>query len=82
MPTIENSKTDTLIKRLQTYDKKYYEAISKPLNINFGYAMRAYHAMKVQNPPEWKIKDKAILISDELIKREIKFSTIYLRLRN
>lgn len=75
-------KTATLLKRLENYDQKYYEAISKPSNINFGYGMRAYHALKVQNPPEWKIRDKAKIIAEELRLRGIKFSTIYLKLSN
>lgn len=82
MPTIEKSKTETLLKRLESYDEKYHQAVSKPSNINFGYAMRAYHALKVQNPPEWKIKDKAQAVADELISRGVKFRTTYLRLSN
>lgn len=78
----KNYKTETLLKRLEKYDEKYYEAVSKPSNIGFGYGMRAYHALKVQNPPEWKIRDKAKLIADELIRRKVKFRTYHLKLSN
>jgi len=77
-----NYKTETLLKRLEKYDQKYYEAISKPSNIGFGYGMRAYHALKVQNPPEWKIQDKAKIIAEELRKRKVKFNTHFLKLSN
>ena len=73
-------KTEILLKRLEKYDEKYYEAISKPSIIDWGYNMRAYHANKVSNPPEWKIKDKAELIAEKLKARNISFSTTYLKL--
>lgn len=79
---IKNYKTETLLKRLENYDQKYYEAICKPSNIGFGYGMRAYHALKVQNPPEWKIKDKAEPIAEELRIRGVKFNTYFLKLSN
>ncbi|MCT4151326.1 hypothetical protein HZP59_08785 [Elizabethkingia anophelis] len=75
-------KTETLLKRLESYDYKYYEAISKPSIIGHGYAMRAYHAIKMQNPPEWKIKTKAELIANELKNRGVKFNTRFLNLNN
>lgn len=78
----KNYKTETLLRRLENYDQKYYEAVSKPSNIGFGYGMRAYHALKVQNPPEWKIKDKAEAIAEELRKRGVKFNTHFLKLSN
>ena len=80
--TTKKYKTETLLKRLEKYDEIYYEAICKPSNIGFGYGMRAYHALKVQNPPEWKIRDKAVLIADELTKRGVTFRTSYLKLSN
>jgi hypothetical protein len=58
-------KTETLLKRLERYDEKYKEQVSKPSNINWGYGMRAYHAIKVMNPPEWKTKDKAEAIESD-----------------
>jgi hypothetical protein len=78
----KNYKTETLLKRLEKYDEKYYETVSKPSNIGFGYGMRAYHALKVQNPPEWKIRDKAKEIAEELIQRGVNFRTRHLRLSN
>jgi hypothetical protein len=77
-----NYKTQILLDRLEKYDQKYYDAITKPSNINHGYSMRAYHACKVSNPPEWKIKAKAELIALELINRGIVFNTRYLNLFN
>lgn len=82
MSDLSRYKIDTLLKRLERYDKKYYEAITKPSNINHGYAMRAYHAIKVQNPPEWKIKDKAEEVAEELKRRNVIFNTTYLKLSN
>ena len=82
MSDLSKYKTPVLLNRLERYDEKYYEAISKPSRIDHGYAMRAYHAIKVSNPPEWKIRDKAKLIADELKSRNVSFSTTYLRLRN
>lgn len=79
---LERYKNDTLLKRLEKYDQKYYEAISKPSNIGFGYGMRAYHGLKTMNPPEWKIRDKAQAIADELINRGVSFRTIHLRINS
>ncbi len=74
-------KAETLLKRLSIYDNKYYEAIMKPRKEQtWGYAMRAYHASKVANPPEWKIRDKAIALVEELKRRGVPYSTIFLKL--
>ncbi|OJV50977.1 MAG: hypothetical protein BGO31_10950 [Bacteroidetes bacterium 43-16] len=74
-------KTETLLKKLAVYDNKYYEAIRKPRREQtWGYAMHAYHASKVANPPEWKIRDKAIVLVEELKKRGVPYSTIYLKI--
>lgn len=70
-------KTESLLKKLERYDEKYREAINKPSNISWGYGMRAYHAIKVSNPPEWKIKDKAKLIKEELENRGVQFNTYW-----
>ncbi|MBT2621250.1 hypothetical protein [Chryseobacterium sp. ISL-6] len=75
-------KTKTLLKRLDNYDQKYYDTICKPSNIGVGYAMRAYHALKVQNPPEWKIRSKAEEVAEELRIRGVKFTTHFLKLSN
>ncbi|MBB4807183.1 hypothetical protein HNP38_002487 [Chryseobacterium defluvii] len=75
-------KTETLLKRLENYDQKYYDAICKPSNIGFSYGMRAYHALKIQNPPEWRIRSKAEVVAEELRKRGVKFSTHFLKLSN
>ncbi|HFK5512768.1 TPA: hypothetical protein ACGZ9U_003716 [Elizabethkingia anophelis] len=77
-----NYSTKILLDRLEKYDQKYYDAITKPSNLNYGYSMRAYHAIKVSNPPEWKIKAKAELIAFELKNRGIQFNTRYLNLYN
>ena len=76
-------KTETLLKRLERYDSKYHEQISTPHgHINFGYGMRAYHALKNFNPPEFKTREKARDIADELTKRRVKFHTTFLKLSN
>lgn len=76
-------KTPVLLSRIAKYDEKYYNAIMKPRQeMQWGYNMRAYHRTKMSNPPEWKIKDKATLITEELIKRNVSFSTVYLNLKH
>ena len=74
---MEQFKTETLLKKLQALDDKYYDAITKPSNINFGYGMRAYHAIKVMNPPEWKYKARAETIKEILDKRNVNYHTHY-----
>lgn len=74
-------KTETLLKRLQVYDNKYNEAITKPRRKqSWGYVMRAYHAAKVANPHEWIIRDKAALLIEELKRRAVQYSTGFLKL--
>lgn len=74
---MEKFKTSTLLKKLEVLDQKYYDAIMKPSNIGFGYSMRAYHAIKTMNPPEWKYKDRANKIKEILKNRNIDFYTRY-----
>ncbi len=74
-------KSETLLKRLEKYDEQYYLAIMTPKRGDeWGYAMRSYYAQKVANPPEWKIKDKAIALVEELNRRGVSYSTTYLML--
>jgi hypothetical protein len=73
----ERFKDDILLKKLEVLDSKYKNAIQKPSNVNYGYAMRAYHALKVANPPEWKYREKANIIKDILTKRNVKFNTYF-----
>lgn len=81
MNTLSRYKNETLLKRLERYDIQYYEAIMKPRKEQqWGYAMKAYHAAKVANPPEWRIKDKARQIVEELKRRGVKYYTSYLKL--
>lgn len=81
MNTLSRFKDKTLLIRLENYDNKYYEAIMTPRKEQqWGYAMRAYHASKVANPPEWKIKDKARAINEELQRRGVQYHTHYLKL--
>lgn len=81
MNTLEKYRDETLLKLLENYDNKYYEAITKPHSgQEWGYAMRAYHAHKVSNPPEWKIRDKAKRIVEELQRRNVRYHTCYLKL--
>jgi len=76
-------KDDTLLRRLQNYDEKYYDAIMTPRqNESWGYSMRAYHANKVSNPPEWKIRDKANEVAEELTNRGVSFSARHLKINN
>jgi hypothetical protein len=74
---MEQFKTETLLKKLDALDFKYRDAITKPSNIDFGYGMRAYHALKTMNPPEWKYKDRAQKIKAILTERNVKFHTYY-----
>jgi hypothetical protein len=74
---MEKFKTETLLKKLSILDTKYYDAIMKPSNIGFGYGMRAYHAIKTMNPPEWKYKDRANVIKEILNERGVSFCTHY-----
>lgn len=80
--SLSRFKDQTLLDRLKRYDQQYYEAIITPRRgQEWGYAMRAYHAHKVANPLEWKIKEKAEKIADELRARGIEFYTTYLKLK-
>lgn len=74
---MEKFKSETLLKKLKVLDNKYYDAIMKPSNIDFGYAMRAYHAIKTMNPPEWKYKDRADIIKEILTNRNVEFRTSF-----
>lgn len=70
-------KIPTLLNKLKVLDDKYYNTIMKPSNIGFGYSMRAYHAIKTMNPPEWKYKDRANKIKEILKERNVSFYTRY-----
>lgn len=74
---MERFKTPTLLKKLEVLDDKYYKAITKPSIINHGYGMRAYHAIKVSNPPEWKYKERANIIKEILKARNVEFKTYH-----
>jgi hypothetical protein len=74
---MEKYKNETLLKKLNVLDNKYHDAIMKPSNIGFGYGMRAYHAIKTMNPPEWKYKDRANVIKSILEERNVLFHTYY-----
>lgn len=75
--TTKTLKNDTLLKRLEKLDEKYYNQITKPTGIDWGYGMRAYHRLKTMNPPEWKTKEKANEIKEILKFRGIEFRTIW-----
>lgn len=80
---ITRYKTEVLLKRLEKYDEKYYNQITKEHpSQQWGYSMRAYHSNKTANPQEWKIKEKAEIIAEELKNRNISFNTTYLRLKH
>lgn len=75
MNTLSRFKDKILLQRLENYDNKYYEAIMTPRKEYCGS-----YANKVANPPEWKIKDKARAITEELQRRGVKYHTHYLKL--
>lgn len=76
METI-NLKNETLLKRLEKYDEKYYDQVTNHRDVGFGYGMRAYHRLKTMNPPHWKTKEKAEAIKEILRFRGVHFTTTW-----
>lgn len=61
---LQTHSDETLMRRLQNYDEKYYFAVMTPR----------------QN--EWKIRDKAERVAQELTNRGVFFSAVHLKINN